>query len=413
MAGTPPLRLDATDELLSRGQRHDAWMATFTQGLDFDTFTCGTYPRFAAKASGSRLWDPDGNEYIDYILGYGTVLLGHAHPKVLDAVTRELANGTCASPLWRPVQVELTQLLTSVLPNADLAYLMRTGSDATAAAVRLARLHTGRKKVLQWGYHGWHEWSTPRTEGLLPAVRRETLTFEYNDLPGVRAAFEQHGDDIACVIMMPFETDAPESGFLHEVRRTAHAHGALFILDELRSGFRMALGGAQEYFGVDADLVTVGKGMANGHPLSAVAGREDVMRGLSRTHMESTFFTNSAEMAAALATVTVVRDTDALRHVWRMGERLLDGFRVLIAELDVPVRTVGYAPMPFLEFTDPDPDRRAAGREAFFRAVVRRGVFFEPDHHWFISAAHTEDDIDRTLEACREGFLTLLKAGGA
>lgn len=400
----PPLTLDRTSDLLARGEHCDAWVVTYREALGYEDYG---FPHFAQRASGCHIWDVDQNEYIDYILGYGTVMLGHADQRVNEAVTQELALGTCVSPLWRPMQVQLNELLTSVIPHAELSYLLRTGSDATAAAIRFARLYTGRTKILQWGYHGWHDWSTPRPDGVPKSVRDQTLTFNYNDLSSVREAFERYADDIACVIMMPLELEPPTPGFLHGVRTIAHDYGALFILDEIRSGFRLSLGGAQQYFGIQADLVVIGKAMSNGHPISAVVGREDVMRSLGRTHLEGTYFGNSLEMAAAIATISILRDTDALEKVWRSGERFLSGLRQLSAEFEVQIDVVGLPPTPYLQFTEPDRHVCSQMKQAFFTETVRRGVLFEPGHHWFISASHQDEDIDRTLDACRHGFAAI------
>ncbi|MFE1548782.1 aspartate aminotransferase family protein [Streptomyces sp. NPDC058718] len=392
-------RFTRSEEWARRGERSDAWAATRGDILADDQFTRG-YPRYVSRARGAYLWDVDGNRYVDYILGYGPAILGHAHPEVTAAVTRELALGSCMSPLWSPRQVELTELLTSVIPGAEMAYLMKTGSDATSAAVRLARIHTGRSKVVRWGYNGWHDWTAPRPAGVPESTLADTLKFRYNDIDSLRAVFAEHPESVACVIMMPFEVEPPEPGFLAAVRDLAHAHGALFVLDEMRSGFRMALGGAQEFFGVRPDLSTFSKAMANGFPISAVVGREDVMRGLSETHMSSTFYGNPAEMAAALTTVPILRDTDALATVWRLGEALQTGLAKLVAESGLPAEVVGYAPAPFLRFAD----GHEALKLSFYEETTRRGILLHPNHQWFLSAAHTDEDVEFTLDVIRESL---------
>jgi glutamate-1-semialdehyde aminotransferase len=212
--------------------------------------------------------------------------------------------------------------------------------------------------------------------------------------------------------MMPFEVEPPEAGFLQEVREIAHEHGALFILDEMRSGFRMALGGAQEYFGIQADLATYGKSVSNGYAISAITGRADLLRGISRTQMVSTFYGNSAEMAAVVATVSALKESDAIPHIWKMGTAFLRGLRDLIAEYGVPVEAVGYAPYPFLNFNAPDAREREADKAAFYTETTRGGVLFHPGHHWYISAAHVEDDIAYTLDVCRKGFEAMQRRGG-
>jgi glutamate-1-semialdehyde 2,1-aminomutase len=402
-----PSRFKLSNEWLRRGEACEAWSATRNDIRKDDRFIEGAYPIYASRAQGPYLWDVDGNRYVDYILGYGTVILGHADSHVTQAAVQELEKGVCLSPLWRPLQVELAELLTSVIPGAEMVYLMRTGSDATSGALRLARIYTGRSKVVRWGYNGWHDWTAPRVEGVPASARAETLTFHYNDTASLRTAFEDHPDQIACVIMMPFELEPPRPGFLQEVRDIAHENGALFILDEMRSGFRMALGGAQQYFDVQADLVTFSKAMSNGYPISAIVGREDVLRCLGQTHMASTFYANSAEMAAAKTTILILKESDALHRIWAIGEAFTQGLSSLIAEYGVLAKVVGYPPCPFLRFTATDEGKREAAKAAFFAETTKHGVLFHPNHHWFISAAHTKDDIAYTLEVCRSAFETV------
>jgi glutamate-1-semialdehyde aminotransferase len=405
-------RFRASEQLLRRGGESDAWLATQGDILPQDRFIDGVYPLFADRASGAYFWDVDGNRYIDYILGFGTVILGHANQSVLDAVVADLATGTCISPLWRPRQIDLTELLTSVVPQAEMAFLMKTGSDATSAALRLARIFTGRSKVVRWGYNGWHDWTAPRPAGVPLSIQADTLTFRYNDLDSVREVFRKHGDDIACIVMMPFELEHPAPGFLESVRSIAHQHGALFVLDEMRSGFRMALGGAQEYFGVVADLSTFSKAMSNGHPISAVVGRADLLRGVGKTHMVSTFYGNSAEMAAAIATIAILKSSDAISVIWRLGERLMAGLAELVSEFDVHAKVLGYPPCPFLRFSYADERHTEAAARSFFTETTRLGIFLHPNHHWFVSAAHTDVDIEQTLEACRAGFEAVQRSLG-
>ena len=393
-----------SEQWTRRGRASDAWAAAGNSLTKYDKSLEGTFPIYGSHARGAYLWDVDGNRYIDYILGYGTVVLGHADPRVTDAVVRELQTGNNLSPLWRPLQVEVTELLTSIIPGAEMAFLMKAGSDATSGALRLARVFTGRNKVVRWGYNGWHDWCAQNSEGIPASVKADSLTFSYNDIASLRRAFEDHPNQIACVLMMPFEVDMPAPGFLQQVKDIAHEHGALFVLDELRSGFRMALGGAQEYFGVQADMAAYGKSMSNGYAISAITGRTALLRGISRTQMVSTFYGNSAEMAAVKATVSVLRESDAIPHIWKIGAAFIEGLRELIAEYGVPAETVGYPPYPFLRFTGADELEVKADKAAFYTETTKCGVLLHPSHHWYISAAHVEEDIVQTLEACRKGF---------
>lgn len=358
------------------------------------------YPRFVRRASGAHVWDVDGRRYVDFLLGYGPVILGHADDRVNEAVMEELRHGNCFAPLWSPRQVELTELLTSVIPGAERALLLKTGSDATSAAVRLARIYTGRTKVARWGYNGWHDWSVEQEAGVPASVRSETLLFDYGDRDGLEQLFERHPREIACVLMMPFENHLAPAGHLDAIRRLCHRHGALFVLDEMRSGFRMAVGGAQSALDVRADLVTFSKAMANGYAVSAVTGSRSVMEGLALTKISSTFFANPADMAAAICTIEILSATDALDRVWSIGRLLQEGLDEVFAGLDIDAAVVGYPPMPFVEFGFDDPATREAFVREFYRATTEEGVLLHPHHQWFVSASHTEVDVAVAVEAC-------------
>ena len=405
-----PATFPLSEEWAARARKVDAWAATREAIMEVDPANLG-YPQYFQRALGAYVWDVDRNRYIDFILGYGPVVLGHADPRVLDAVVGQMSQGTCASPLWHPRQVELTELLTQVIPSAEQAYLLRTGSDATSAAVRLARIHTGRPKVVRWGYNGWHDWCAPRPDGVPGSTLADTLMFTYNDIDSLKQVLTGHPDEVACVIMMSYEHEAPEPGFLGQVKEVASAHGALFILDEMRSGFRISLGGAQEYFGVQPDLSTFSKAMSNGYPISAIVGRADVLARLGRTHMSSTFFGNPAEMAAAIATISVLRDTDALERIRRMGERFVSGLDELVRAYEVPARVVGLPVSPFLLFAGENEPGGRRRKVTFFTEALRRGVLLHPNHQWFLSAAHTDEDVEAALDACRSAFERAMDRG--
>lgn len=362
------------------------------------------YPRYASRMKGAYLWDVGNTRYVDYMLGYGPVVLGHADDRVDDAAIGQIRSGNCLAPLWSPRQVVLTELLREVLPGADSVYLLKTGSDANSAAVRLARIHTGRPVVVRWGYNGWHDWACSEPAGIPGQVRDLTIRLPHSDADSLRQVFADHPGQIACVLTVPFGDEVTTAGHLNELRAITQENGALFILDEMRSGFRMAIGGAQEFFGVRADLCAYSKAMANGYPISAVAGRGDVMAGLSRTRISSTFFAGPVEMAAATATIGILRGTDALRRIWAAGAALQDGLTRIVAETGVQARVTGYPPMPFLRFTDPDHAARTRVRTRFHRAAIRAGILLHPDHQWFVSAAHTDEDIALTVDALRQAM---------
>jgi glutamate-1-semialdehyde aminotransferase len=397
----PALSFARSEELFARAQQ--IVVGGTTQGKAPNTLIPGEYPIYAARGQGAYLWDVDGNCFLDWILAYGIIALGYCDPDVDAAAIREIQQGF-AFPLTRPVQNELAELLVELIPCAEMVHFFKTGSDTTTAAVRLARIVTGREKIVRWGYNGWHDWCCLREAGIPRKAREDVLTFRYNDLNSLEDVLKQNRNEIACVIMMPLEIELPQPGFLAGVKDLAHRYGALFILDEMRSGFHLALGGAQEYYGVTPDLATFSKAMSNGYAISVLAGRRDVMSALTQTYVSSTFYTNSIAMAAAVATINKMRQQRVIAHLWRIGQGLLDGLNRLAKDMGVEAEAIGIAPMPLLVFTYADPEVRETARYVFYRETTRRGILFHPNHHWFVCAAHTEQDLTHTLEISADAF---------
>lgn len=391
-------------ELLDRARRVDASFSGRTGLLPAEVLQGPRRPVFAERARGSRVWDVDGNEYIDLMLGFGSVILGHADARVTAAVSDELVSDL-ATTFHKPIQVRLCELLVDTIPNAEKVLLLRTGSDATDVAVRLARTYTSRDLALRWGYQGWHDWCAERRTGIPGEVQgRLTERFPYGDLDHLEHIFRERGDRVACIIMMPYEFTAPRAGYLQAVRSLAHRNGALFVLDEVRSGFRLAPGGAQEHFGVDADLVALSKAMANGYTISAVAGRAELMDLVPLLSVSSTFFRHTEAMSAAVATIETIREGGVVPTLWELGARVLKGLDEAVADAGLPARSVGLPPTPFLEFTtgDDELDRQAAWR--FTSEALRLGVLVHPSHHWFLCAAMTLDEVDRTVEVLAQAL---------
>ena len=344
------------------------WHGT-TQSKTPENYIPGQFPLFIEKSKGAYLWDIDGNRYTDYIMGYGAISLGYCIDEVDEAAIAQIRNGFMTS-LTSPVQTQLAELLVDVIPCAERVHLCKTGSDATAAAVRLARIHTGRDKIVRWGYNGWHDWCSSKTAGI------------------------------------------PEG-----VKNLAHKYGALFILDEMRTGFRMSLGGAQEYYGVTPDLATFSKGMANGYAVSALVGRADVMASLKESRFSSTFFTNTSEMAAAIKTIECIREKNVVPYIWKLGGKLMDGLREIIKVTGVEAEMIGVDIMPYIIFNydnakwisptgfsgapvfEPGGKVEKAWR-TFYAEAAQGGVLLHPNHHWYVGMSHTEQDIDETLNVC-------------
>lgn len=413
-AGAPPApatyRLDESARLLERARRVDAGflLRPGVIGAPDDDVPS---PVFADRAEGAYVWDVDGNRYLDFVLSFGAVVLGHADPTVTAAVTAEIGRGVSPT-LHGARQVELIELLLSVIPGAEMALLLKTGSDATAAAVRIARAYTGRRRVLHWGYHGWHEWCAPRPGGLAPGVQEHLEELSYNDLAALDEALSRTPGDVACVIMMPVETEIPDEGYLPAAQALAHRHGALFVLDEVRSGFRLAVGGAQEYFGVRADMVALSKAMANGHPVSAVAGRRDVLEAVRGISVSSLFFRSVDGIAAALATIHAIRERNVVDVLWERGRQLVAGLRAAAARQQVPVEVIGLPPMPQQRFGYRSAAQQDRAGQVFYAQTRARGVLFHPSHQWFTCAAMSAADIDVAVEASEAGYAAVRRAVG-
>jgi len=279
----------------------------------------GIAPKYLVKGKGSHVWDVDGNEYLDYNMAIGPLSLGYAYNKVDQAIRKQLKDGITFS-LMHPLEVEVAEILNKIIPNAESVRYSKTGADVTSAAVRVARAFTKREKILCCGYHGWHDWYisvTDRNSGIPKAVQDLTFTFNYNDIQSVIDSID---DDTAAVILEPFVFEAPKDNFLHQLRDVCTKNGTLLIFDEMWTGFRIALGGAQEFFKVKADLATFSKAVANGMPIAILAGRKDVMSVLEKdVFFYTTFGGEALSLAAAKATIKELKIKKFL-HISRSKE---------------------------------------------------------------------------------------------
>lgn len=373
-----------------------------------DLFT-SAHPLYIEKAKGCRFTDIDGHEYIDYLMAYGPIILGYAYPAINDAVRNTLEKGTVFS-MSHPLQVELARKMVEVIPCAEQVYIKKSGSDATSAAVKIARVYTGKEKVVRYGYSGWHDWCygcpwwQDYTLGAPKVLKDYIFDFQYNDLESLEKLLKAKAQEVACLIMEPVKLEIPQEGYLEGVQALCKKYGVLLIFDEIKTGFRLSLGGAQEYFGVTPDMATYSKGLANGFPIAAVAGRKEIMEVSRKIILSATFDGEILSITAALATIHEMEQKEVHKHIWKMGKRLMDGLDKLAAETGVEAECVGLAPMPHLTFVNKDEVKNQIAKDAFYLEAVKRGVFFAPNHLWFISFSHKEKDIDDTLEVSRAAF---------
>ena len=374
-------------------------------------FIMGEYPIFLEYGKGCRLIDVDGNEFIDFLCGYGPIILGYREDEVDDAVIRQIKEkGFCFS-LTQPYQNELAKKLNQLIPSAELSIFLKTGSDATTAAIRIARAYTGKVKVMRCGYHGWHDWCVEMKGGIPEKFYEDVHEFHYNDLDSLEKLMALHGNETAAIIMTPFghplhqKMQVPKPGFLEGVRELANRYGAVLVYDEVRTCFRLRMGGAQELYGVTPDLTVLGKGMANGHAISVVTGKKDVMMAAaSKLFISSTFFPNSEGYIAALKTIEIMERENVIDKIWEKGGRLLKKIQDIIDKYNVGAELTGVAPMFFITFDDNNTDVLRGKRTDFYTQLIRKGFFFTPHHHAYISYRHTEEDLDLAVKAIDESM---------
>ena len=401
----------------------------------------GTTPTYWASARGSRMRDVEGNEYIDYLLGLGPHILGHAPEDVVRAVAASLSDGQLFAG-QHPRELELAEQICSLIPSAERVRFLMTGTEAVALALRLARAATGRSLIVKFEghYHGWQDgifvgshpgyygrgypgqdakW--PESGGQVPGAYESVILLPWNDAAALESFLSEHPSEVAGIIMEPVMCNSaviePAEGYLAAVREACDRYGAILIFDEIITGFRVGLTGAQGHYQVEPDLTTFGKALGGGFPISCVVGRASVMDllGDPRVTRErplpmhgGTFNSNVPAVVASLAALEILQRAETYPYLDRLGKTLMAGLDGLLSEADVPHVVQGFPAAFYVDFNDSAPrslrdivshDHRAY--HAFVRDLKTRGVLTHPRGVWYLSTAHTEDDIERTLEACR------------
>ncbi|MDP9243396.1 MAG: aspartate aminotransferase family protein [Actinomycetota bacterium] len=399
------------------------------------------YPPFITSGSGSRLFDADGHEYVDFLLGLGPMLLGHRPPAVTRAVVRAIEDSGTVFGLPNELESVAAAKVVEAVPSVDMVRFSSSGSEAVGTAVRLARAFTGRPKILRFEgmYHGWMDtvyWSNhpdltkagpdrspvpvPAGRGLPEELRDSLIVLPWNDPEAIADTMHARGDEIAAVITEPVMLNTgcilPEPGYLELLRTLTEVSGSLLIFDEVITGFRLSRGGAQELFGVMPDLTTMAKGLGGGFPVAAIGGKREVMELVAdgRYSHSGTYNSNAIAAAAVSATMDELADPTVYDRIRALGARLRDGIDVIARELEIPAHTVGIGPVLQTWFTDrPIRNYREAERHArpdrfttFWQNMFRRGVLFHPGQfeNLFVSTAHSEDDVERTLSAVADSM---------
>jgi glutamate-1-semialdehyde 2,1-aminomutase len=357
---------------------------------------------------GARIWDADGNEYVDLMCSYGPLLLGHQHPAVEAAAAAQAGQADCQNGP-APVMVELAELLVQTVDHADWAMLAKNGTDATTACCTIARAQTGRDTILvaRGAYHGAAPWCTPRPAGITAADRANLGHYTFNDLASVRAAAANAGGDLAGILVSPFRHDAGfdqelvDPAFARGLREICDQAGAALILDDVRCGFRLALGSSWEPVGVAPDLSAWSKAIANGHALAAVLGRDAFRDGAQDVFITGSFWFAATAMAAAVATIGALREQDGVAAMERAGAELRDGITAQAQRWGFGVNYTGPPQMPYLTFAG---DRGHALASEWAGHAIRHGAYLHPRHNWFVSAAITGDDLALALRATDAAF---------
>jgi len=393
----------------------------------------GIDPVFIGKAEGAYLYDVEGKRYIDYITSWGALLFGHGYRPVAEAVTAQLQSGVSYG-LATPQEVDFAERLTAAVPSLEMVRLVNSGTEATMSALRLARGYTGRPKILKFSgcYHGHSNellvaagsgaltFGVPQSAGVTEATAQDTLVCPYNDVQAVAEAFAKYGRDIAAVIVEPVAANMglvlPKEGFLDGLRRLTREYGALLIFDEVITGFRLAYGGAQEYYGMIPDLTCLGKIIGGGFPVAAYGGRREIMQYVSPSgpvYQAGTLSGNPVAVAAGTAVLKQLQDSEVYRRLAALGEAFRDGLRRIFSKAGIPVQVTGVGSLTGLFFADDAVDcfeRIPPANQHLYRRLFgllyEEGILFPPSSFEtiFISAAHSMADIGRTLDAMEKIF---------
>lgn len=407
---TSPLNLSKS---IALSEKSRALVAGFTQSMmkKPEQFAPGHFPVYIEKAEGAIVTDIDGNEYIDFICGLAANTLGHNHPVVVKAISENLHKGLIHS-LPTPVEVRTAETLTTMIPGAEMVRFFKTGADANSAAVRLARFITGKEHIITVGYNGWHDQYQFDTPGVPKMIQQFThrmpLFTPADEQPVLDLIHSQAAVLAAVVLSVPYNRTLTAE-FVGKIRAACTANNVFLVMDEVVTGFRLALGGAQEFFGVAADLVSLSKGIAAGMPLSAVAGPAKYMGEMEKLQVSTTFGGEMLSLEVCDAVLKEYQRSDYIEKIATLGLRLKNGVKQVSTALGTPLTVVGYDPIPMFLFSK-NPAEHARIAEKFLAQMAKRGVLLRREVN-FICAAHTDAQIDFTIDAVKESLLAMQAEG--
>jgi len=375
------------------------------------------YPFYAAKAKGSKFWDVDGNEFIDYMCAYGPMVLGYNHEKVDSAAIKQIQSANCVTAPT-PLMVELAECLVDLIPRADWAFFAKNGGDVTGYALMVARAATGRKKIVmvKGGYHGVAPWAQPPgSHGILEEDSMNIIRIRWNDAAGFERVVNENDGEVAGFIATPYhhptfaDSEMPAEGYWQAIEAICKRKGIVLIVDDVRCGFRLDLGGSHEHFGFKPDLICFSKAMGNGYPISALVGTESLKSDASKVFHTGSFWFSAAPMAAALASLEELKRINGPAIMAERGKKLLDGLVAIAKDYGLGLKVSGHPSMPYLRITN---DESLMLHQDWCGECTKRGAYFTSHHNWFISTAHSDEDVQRTWDIAADAFQAIKKAYG-
>ena len=371
----------------------------------------GLYPTYLTKGKGSHVFDVDNNEYIDYVLGLGPIILGYNYSKINSRIKQQLKNGISFS-IPHVLELEVSQKLNSIIPNADMVRFAKTGSDACTAAVRCARAITKREKIAYCGTGGvWHDWFTSitsRNEGIPKYEKSLIRKFNFNEIESLKIITEEWKDELATIFIEPITFEYPKNNFLHDVKKISKKIGAILIFDEVVTGFRYSLGGSQEFLNIEADIATFGKGMANGMPLAAITGKHEYMEKFSDIFYSTTYGGETLSLAACSAVIDELLEKPVIPHILNYSKYFYNEFNNLAKENGVSIKMEGTDVRSVINYRDGNGKISFILKSLFYQETIKKGILFGPGAV-LLSYSHSKKDIDKTLEICGNAMKKMKK----
>jgi glutamate-1-semialdehyde 2,1-aminomutase len=376
------------------------------------SFVEGVFPVYAESANGARFKDVDGNEFLDFVCGFGPISLGYNYPQVNNAIIEQLNKGILFS-LPHSREVELAELLCKIIPNAEMAKFEKSGSNAVTGAVRAARAITKKEKIAYCGTGGvWHDWQAAMVslDAGVPEFNKKLIKiFDYNDAEGLEQIFDDNRDEMAAIVIEPTQFEKPQNNFLQKVRKIASENNAILILDEIVTGFRFDIGGGQKYFDIKGDIVCFGKALGNGLPISAITGPTEFMKIFEKVWVSSTNNMENLSIAGTIATINEIISKNTIKHCWEIGSRFFEGWNKITKDIGLNAKIVGYPIRMGLKCYDSNNKESISMKSLLVQELLKKGIFISPLGPIYMSYSHSKNDVDDTLLKLRDVCDSIMK----